>query len=259
MNATNEVFPNPTVKQVFLEARFPNLFYLESRIGPLQMEIMKEFPESKLIMEQQFRFMIGSPASGTKPADAKDAEGESSGASKIWQFASPAGVKLSLKSNSLLLASETYKSYDSPEAEHRFRDSIKFAIDNFLRLVPLPMFTRIGLRYVDHCPLPPSMEQFEEWYNSSFPLGRFPITDAIELQTVTRVKKSQNHHLIFRETFNTNEAVPFVLDFDGYAENVPAAEYLSVTDDLHTLISQEFKASIKQPVIEFMRAPRNGG
>jgi hypothetical protein len=39
--AIEEVFPNPTVKQVAFEIRFPNLFYLESKIGELQVKIME--------------------------------------------------------------------------------------------------------------------------------------------------------------------------------------------------------------------------
>jgi len=42
----NEVFPNPTVKQVIFQIRFPNLFYLESKIGEYQLKIMQRFPES---------------------------------------------------------------------------------------------------------------------------------------------------------------------------------------------------------------------
>ena len=32
-----EIYPNPTVKRVIFQARFPNLFYLESKIGDLQL------------------------------------------------------------------------------------------------------------------------------------------------------------------------------------------------------------------------------
>ena len=30
--AINEVFPNPTVKKVIFQIRFPNLFFIESKI-----------------------------------------------------------------------------------------------------------------------------------------------------------------------------------------------------------------------------------
>ena len=49
----NEVFPNPTVKQVIFQIRFPNLFYMENKIGDLQLKIMKEFPQSALILRRQ--------------------------------------------------------------------------------------------------------------------------------------------------------------------------------------------------------------
>jgi hypothetical protein len=43
-----EVFPNPTVKQVVFQVKFPNLFYLENKIGDFQMKIMKDYPKSEL-------------------------------------------------------------------------------------------------------------------------------------------------------------------------------------------------------------------
>ena len=47
--AIDEVFQNPTVKQVIFQIRFPNLFYMESRIGDYQLKIMNDFPESSLL------------------------------------------------------------------------------------------------------------------------------------------------------------------------------------------------------------------
>jgi len=38
--AIAEIFPNPTVKSVFFEVRFPNLFYLEAKIGDLQLKVL---------------------------------------------------------------------------------------------------------------------------------------------------------------------------------------------------------------------------
>jgi hypothetical protein len=45
----DEVFPNPTVKTVIFQIRYPNLFYIESRIGDIQVKIMDDFPESSLL------------------------------------------------------------------------------------------------------------------------------------------------------------------------------------------------------------------
>ena len=52
----NEVFPNPTVKLVAFEIKYPNLFFLESKIGDLQIEIMEQFPESALGFRRQVVF-----------------------------------------------------------------------------------------------------------------------------------------------------------------------------------------------------------
>lgn len=35
----NEVFVNPTVKQVIFQVKFPNLFFIESKIGDIQLKI----------------------------------------------------------------------------------------------------------------------------------------------------------------------------------------------------------------------------
>ncbi len=49
----NEVFPNPTGKQVIFQIRFPNLFYIENKIGDFQVEVMERFPESSLTFRHQ--------------------------------------------------------------------------------------------------------------------------------------------------------------------------------------------------------------
>jgi hypothetical protein len=54
-----EVFRNPTVKQVAFEIKFPNLFFIESKIGDLQMIIMDKFPESALLFQRQIMFAVG--------------------------------------------------------------------------------------------------------------------------------------------------------------------------------------------------------
>ena len=51
--AINEVFPNPTVKQVIFQIRFPALFAMESLVGDLQVKIMDNLPDSRLIQQTQ--------------------------------------------------------------------------------------------------------------------------------------------------------------------------------------------------------------
>ena len=53
MMVTREIFPNSTVKEVAFEVRFPNLFYIETKIPEYQMKIMTKFTDSNLIIRQR--------------------------------------------------------------------------------------------------------------------------------------------------------------------------------------------------------------
>jgi hypothetical protein len=77
----NEVFPNPTVKQVVFQIHFPNLFYIESKIGELQMRIMEKFPESAILFRQQVIFADMGP--NAKIEDIAP-QAKQQGAKKIW-------------------------------------------------------------------------------------------------------------------------------------------------------------------------------
>ena len=63
----DEVFPNPTVKQVAFEIRFPNLFYIEDKISDLQFKVMNKFPESELILDMPLAFINRGQKSGFQP------------------------------------------------------------------------------------------------------------------------------------------------------------------------------------------------
>jgi hypothetical protein len=50
--AIDEVFLNPTVEKVIFQIRFSNLFYIENKIGELQIKLMSEFPDSSIVMRR---------------------------------------------------------------------------------------------------------------------------------------------------------------------------------------------------------------
>ena len=88
-----EVFPNPTVKQVVFQVKFPNLFYLENKIGDFQMKIMKEYPKSELQYRRSVLFADLGPKGDFKPVD------EDLG-KKVWAFSSEdKGSKISITSS----------------------------------------------------------------------------------------------------------------------------------------------------------------
>jgi hypothetical protein len=55
----HEVYPNPVAKNVSFEVRFPNLFFIEGRIGDFQVRVMKDFPQSELIHRRGFIMLAG--------------------------------------------------------------------------------------------------------------------------------------------------------------------------------------------------------
>lgn len=244
--AINEIFKNPTVKTVIFQIRFPNLFFIEKIIGDFQVKMMDKFPNSSLILKKGIVVSVGATVPG--PADIGDES-----AMKIWQFDSGKGFKLSVQTNSLDIVSEHHKTY-MMEGADKFRDIIKFSLDNFLSIVPVPVINRIGLRYIDHCPIvKKDNSTFLQYYHSVFPLERFSLETANEMRFATTVVKGK-YLLTYMEALQKEEKkYKLILDFDGYALKVKPQDYLSVTDNLHTLISDTFEETIKEPLKEYMR------
>jgi len=249
--AINEVFPNPTVKGVHFEMRFPNLFYLERRIGDLQTRIMKEFPESNLILRRQFLLAdVGPNSSIENLPEQTDQEA----VRKIWAFKSKTGVVLNVLTNSLQIHSEHHKTYNNAACDDKFRDVIAYVVPNFLEITAIPIITRMGLRYIDDCPIiKKDNETFVKWYNTTFRLDRFDISDATEMVFRATVRRG-GYFLRYLEALTSKgDKYTLTLDFDGFAEEIEPKNYLTVTDGLHALISNEYEASIKRPVYEYMK------
>jgi len=251
----NEVFPNPTVKEVIFQIRFPSLFIIESKIGEFQLKIMKEFPESALLYRRQLVFVdMGVEA---KLEDIQS-ELDKQSMKKIWQFKSQNKVQLNVLFDSLNITSKHHKTYNNISSKDRFRDTIEFALKNFFEVISIPIINRIGLRYVDECPIKSKTnEWFKKWYNSVFPLHRFNLEEAEEMVFKTVIKKDKNHLIYLESLEKTEDNYYLKLDFDGFAMNIDPKDCLKVTDDLHNLISDEYEKTIKEPVKEYMRKERS--
>jgi len=245
----SEVFPNPTVKQVVFAVQFPNLFFIESKIGDLQMKIMDKFPESALLFQRPVVF-----AMGEKIEDIQQKLPQEQGV-KIWQFNNSAlGYTLAVSSNSLSITSNFHKTYNNQQAENRFRDIIAHVLKPFFDLTNLPTVSRVGLRYIDECPFKErTTASFCSHFNSCFSTERFSIEDSVEHQYVAFVKR-KDFFLRYAETYNSQtNPTSITLDFDGSAKDVPSPKCLDTADQLHVLIAEEYKSTIKGPVYDYMR------
>src|SRR5579872_4447434 len=249
--AITEVFPNPTVKQVIFQIRYPNLFYIEKHIGDVQLKIMKEFPNSSMALKRQVMITNINPG---QTLDKALAEIPGEGTQKIWQFRSDKGVELNILPDSLDLSSTSHKTYSKPNSPTRFRDVIKMVLDAFFSVTKVPLIKRVGLRYVDECPFPAKNNlEFQKYFNSSFPLSRFKLEDCREMMFVTTVKRGEHFVRYVESLGKSGDKDILIMDFDGFAENINADRCLEVADLLHESISNEFEATIKQPVIDMMR------
>lgn len=118
----------------------------------------------------------------------------------------------------------------------------------------VPIFVRIGLRYIDECPIPAmNNEQFKSWYDSTFPVDRFALSDVSDMLFKTVVRRGALN-LRYIEALKKDESgYKLILDFDGFAKDVPSKDFLKVADEMHALISSEYEKTIKAPVYEYMR------
>jgi len=252
--AINEIFPNPTVKQVIYQVRFPCLFSIENLIGTYQARIMEKFPKSELLLSRHF-FLSPIPDSGQRKEVSE--EQDIGAIKKIWKFTTESGVILNVQVDSLDISSTVHKTYNNPKGKERFRDIIEFVLESFFQVTQIPKFKRIGLRYIDECPITSKGNAtFRKYYNTTLPIDRFSLKDALEMALTARARRGK-YFLTFRETLIEKPGeTSLILDFDGYAENIKKCEVLAVTDNLHDLISKEFETSIKEPVYRYMRKKR---
>lgn len=246
----DKVFKNPTVKQVIFQIQFPNLFYLENKIPDIQLDILKEFPESALIIKQPLQVF-----NSIKTSEAEKQDVSSTVLEKVWEFKNSKGYTLGISTNSLSIHSTVHKTYANDSCENKFRDTIEYCLKTFQKHVKLPYVTRIGLRYIDECPLTEkTTDNYNASFNSALSLSKFPVENVDELY-IRVVKKIDDIKIIYQEIFdynNNNDPKAIIIDFDGFSTNVEFENCLIVSDKLHEAISNEFENTIKQPIIDYM-------
>lgn len=249
----DEIFSNPTVKQVVFQIRFPNLFYIENKIGELQLKIMKEFPHSALLFRRRLLFADIGPEVKHEALPSPLDEGEGK---KIWQFKSDKNCQLNVLTDTLDISSPYHKTYNL-EGWDKFRDIIKFVLDSFFEITSIPIINRVGLRYIDECPIPSKDNiTFQSYYNSIFPIDRFNLSEAKEMDFKTLIRKGDYYLRYVESLQKIGEEYKLILDFDGFAENIASEDCLVVTDKLHEIISEEYVNTIREPVYEYMRTIR---
>ncbi len=71
------------------------------------------------------------------------------------------------------------------------------------------------------------------------------------------VVKKREFFLIYAESLQKQEnEYILILDFDGFANDITPENCLTVLDELHEIINEEYTKTIRGPVYEFMRQPK---
>lgn len=213
---------------------------------------MPRFPESEEVNRNQFMITNFDP-------DKKIGElGTPTGnISKSWKFTSNNNTILNILPNSLDISSEYHKTYDNGEVENeKFREIIKFVLTIFIKHILIPIIKRIGLRYIDDCPIQSLVKsEFETWYNSALPLHRFEL-GTIKAMNCSTLTKMDDYYLRYAEgikQIDEKDKHVLIIDTDAYATDIKPEDYLAVTDKLHDIIIKEYFKTIKEPVKEYMR------
>lgn len=241
----DKVFPNPTVKEVNFQIEFSNLFLIENKIGDFQIKIMDVFPDSSLLIRRHVVF-----AETTKGIEDIRKDPDLDPTTKIWQFSSNKGYNINVTTKSVHISSTMHKSYNM--GEDKFRDIIEHAITNFLEVFPIRKIKRIGLRYIDHCPIfSKNNKTIKECYNTTFPLNRFDIENAEEMSFGTVIKRG-DYFLKYIELLPKGKNDTLILDFDGFTNDINTEDWLRILDEIHLIIRGEFENSIKKPIYDYM-------
>jgi len=253
--APNEVFPTPLVKLVAFEIRFPNLFFLEGRIGEFQVQVMKDFPQSDLVHRRNLMIIAGNAENPQVQELAKQQSADT--IERIWQFKAESGARLEISTRNLVLMSEKHTSYY--EGEKSFRSMVEKAVTEFFNLTQLPIVQRVGLRYVNECPLfDKTTETFMQCYNSILPVEKFRLENLSRADCIA-VAKSGDMQIQHAESLRlaTPTGDILVLDLDASTENIASDKVITTTDHLHGMIADEFQNVIKKPILDFMRRGKN--
>ena len=225
---TKEVIPQSSLVEVDLEARFPVLFSIPQKISTFQENIVNRFDKAEAMILNKVTIL---------PNQEARIEPE-----RVWQFTYEDGDPvIRLFMDKIVIFSKNYKNYSGGNGEN-YRDFIEYGINEVLKLVKIPRFSRIGLRYINSFPMEEfTRDYFEKYFIPVYNLDRYPFEDVLESRLIMRVKRAQGN-IVIQSGFAPDTSRNYLLDLDAYCENCDTKDYITYVDNLHNIISEEFKS-----------------
>ncbi len=253
MVEVKEVLPRATVSTVICQARFPMLLAIERKMPEIQLALLDVFPT--LQVNYEYSVIIGDPAKLANPENVPPViRQQASEPNKSWVFESKDGDQLQINAGSITLTSKKHTSYNQPAAPKKFRDLAQVSYSAVIANVKIPYLDRVGLRYVDSCPLEKSNEKFRRWFNVPLPIDRFALEKTDEMRIVTRTKVDDAIMILHQASFGAAEPGKLVLDYDAYQLNASTEKFLPTLDVLHEAILKEYGKDITEEFLDYMRS-----
>jgi len=149
MRRTKEVYPNAPLQFVAFEVRFPTLRRAVTKDGldVLEKELEERFPIFQPVTENQVTLGPGGPSDASS--------------TRWYRFLStPRTTAVSVQPTRLVVETTHYDHYEN------FREVVALAVRALAKADRVPVFERIGLRYIDEIRVPAPVESPTDW--SSF-------------------------------------------------------------------------------------------
>lgn len=223
---SNEIFPNPPVKSVSCEIRFPTLLTIKETIPAFQAIVRNEFPDY---------------FTQTTPRIYKSGVIDEIS----WNFKSNDDtLNLKIKTNTIVLTSSDYNEFEP------YYNIVKEYFENFFELNELDKFLRIGLRYTNREEFDdkePNLSKLLRYFN--FNHFKFNENDKINNFSV-RYNKIENEYymnIVLDYGKDSQGKYSFLFDFDSYSsKEINKDNYINVLDKLHKNILKIFYEKITE-------------
>lgn len=249
-NADRVIYSKDPLIEVVFQCRFPKFLPIESEPpSEFQKRIIQRYP----VYEQRsvFQIMLATSAQeGLQPA----AEGRLhifTSADKIWT--------ITLSGDSISVTTRKYTRWED------FSERSRFALTNFLEVYPLPIFTRVGLRYQNlirrhelGLEATPWSQLLKPHIAGELSEGSIVEEDFVAKTNISTIKLADGDLLGFRHGLvihKETQKMAYLLDGDFYNEEQRTTDpdgTLSVANRLHTNSGRLFRWCISSPLHEAM-------
>lgn len=222
----DEIFPNPPIKTVSCEIRFPTLLTIKDTIPKFQAKIRNEFPD----------YYTQKVPRAYKSGIIDET---------WWIFkSSDDNLTLKLKNSSIVLTSTNYKEFTP------FYEIIKTYFDNFFNLNSIDNFLRIGLRYINTEEFEdkePNLHKLLEYFN----LRHFTFEESDQFNNFAirynKIESELYMTVLLEYNKNLQGKYEFLFDFDSYTpKEIDRESYIGVIENLHKNILKVFHGIITE-------------